>query len=91
MFTGQYNCRCLVRKIQQFHSLQVSFQKRFSSSNPLNVITRNIKIYFDFILAKTRRKMVTINNIAVARVPAEIGKNIIETVVFFLENCQIAS
>ena len=46
MFTGQYNCRCLFRKIKQFHSLKVSFQKRFSLSDQFNVITRNINIYF---------------------------------------------
>ena len=77
-FTGQYNCWCLFRKIKQFHSSKVSFQKRFSSSDHLNDITRNINIYFDYIVAKTRRK----NGHHKAVLPADIGKNIIETVVF---------
>ena len=50
----------LFTKIKQFHSSKVSFQKRFSSSDHLNVMTTNINIYFDYILAKTRLKMVTI-------------------------------
>ena len=33
-----------------------------------------MNIYFGYIVAKTRRKMVTINNITVARVPADYGK-----------------
>ena len=44
------------KKKKQFHLSKVSFQKRFSSSDYLNVITTNINIYFDCILAKTRRK-----------------------------------
>ena len=51
-----YNCRCLFRKIKQFHSSKVSFQKRILSSDHLNVITTSINIYFDYIVAKTRRK-----------------------------------
>ena len=43
-------------KIKQFHSSKVSFQKRFLSSDHLNVITRNINIYFNYIVAKPRRK-----------------------------------
>ena len=37
-------------------SSKVSFQKRFSSNDHLNVINTNISIYFDCILAKTRCK-----------------------------------
>ena len=44
------------RKIKQYYSSKVSFQKRFSSSDHLNVMTTNINLYFDYILAKTRRK-----------------------------------
>ena len=57
-FTGQYNCRCLFRKIKQFHASKVVFffQKRFSLSDLLNVINTNIDICFDNILAKTKRK-----------------------------------
>ena len=55
-FTGQFNFRCLFMKIKRFHSSKVSFQKRFLSSDHLNVITRNINIYLDYIEAKTRRK-----------------------------------
>ena len=55
-FTGQYNCRCLFRKIKQFYSSKVSFQKRFSSGDHLNVLNTNIDICLDNILAKTRHK-----------------------------------
>ena len=55
-FTGEYKCRSLFRKIKQFHSSKVSFQKRISLSDHLNVISRNIYLYFDYILAKTRGK-----------------------------------
>ena len=48
------------KKKKQFHSSKVSFQKGFSLSDHLNVITRNVNIYFDCITAKTKRKMVTI-------------------------------
>ena len=41
---------------RQFHSSKVSFQKRFSSSDHLNVVTTNFNIYFDYIVAKTRHK-----------------------------------
>ena len=44
-FTGQYNYRCLFRKIKQFHSSKVSFQNRFSSSDHLNAINTNIDIF----------------------------------------------
>ena len=42
--------------MKQFHLRKVSFQKRFSSGGQLNVITTNININFDYILAKPRRK-----------------------------------
>ena len=42
--------------ISFFIRQKVSFQKRFSSSDHLNVINTNIYICFDNILAKTRRK-----------------------------------
>ena len=38
------------------HSSKISFQKGISLSDHLNVITRNINVYFDYIVAKTRRK-----------------------------------
>ena len=43
---------------KQFHLSKVFFQKRFSSSDYLNVITTNFNIYFDYtcIVAKTRHK-----------------------------------
>ena len=44
------------RKIKQFLLSKVSFQKRVSSRDHLNVITSNINIYFDYILVKTRPK-----------------------------------
>ena len=55
-FIGQYNCRSFSRKIKQFHLSKVSFQKRFTLSDHLNVTHTNINIYFDYILAKSRRK-----------------------------------
>ena len=91
-----YSCQCLFRKVKQFHSSKVFFQKRFSSSDHLNVITTNINIrsyfiYFDYIVAKTRRKKVTIKNIlTVARVPADIGKNI-NSCICLRNSSQIAS
>ena len=44
-----------IQKIKQFHSSKVSFQKRISSNDHLTVITRNIDMYFDYIVAKTKR------------------------------------
>ena len=82
-FTGQYNCWCLFRKIKQFHSSKVSFQKRFSSSDHLNVITRNINIYFNYIVAKTMRK--NGHRKAILRLRAGCWwRNIIEKVAFVL-------
>ena len=43
------------KKTKQFQSPKVFFQKRFSSSDHLIVITRNINIYFDYIVAKIWR------------------------------------
>ena len=63
------------RKIKQFHSSKVSFQKRFSSSDHLNVITTNINICFDYILAKSKRKNGHhIPTLRLRAVPADIGK-----------------
>ena len=70
-FTGQYNCRYLFRKI---NPSKISFQKRFSSIDHLNVITRTISIYFDYIVTKTRRNNGHHKASTVARVPADIGK-----------------
>ena len=62
-------------------SFVVSFQNVFSSSDHLNVITTN----FDYTVAKTwRKKWSPKSNITVACMPADIGKNIIEIVVFTL-------
>ena len=44
------------RKIKQFHWFNVSFQKKFLSSDHLIVTTTNINIYIDYILVKTMRK-----------------------------------
>ena len=43
-------------KISSFIRQENSFQKRFSSSDHLNVINTNIGICFDNIIAKTRPK-----------------------------------
>ena len=45
-----------IQKNKAVSFVKVSFQKRFSLSDHLNVITTNINIYFDYIMAKTRRK-----------------------------------
>ena len=84
MFTEQYNCQCLFRKIKQFHSSKVSFQKRISKSGHLNVITRNINIYFDYIVAKTRRKNGH-HKAILWQCVCQYQKNIIETVVLSQE------
>ena len=43
-------------KIKQFHASKISFQRRISSSDHFNVITTNVNLYFDYILARSRRK-----------------------------------
>ena len=77
-----YNCRSFFRKIKQFLSSKVSFKKKFSSSDHLNVINTIINIYFDCILAKTRRNKVTIKQYYGYARACWYRKNIIKTYVF---------
>ena len=41
-------------KKSSFHSSEVSFQKRFSLADHLNVLTTNINTYFSYLQAKNR-------------------------------------
>ena len=68
----------------QKNKAKVSFQKRFSSSDHLNVINRNTDIYFNYIVDKTRRKNCHQKAILQLRACCWYQKNTIETVVFVL-------
>ena len=46
-----------IQKNKAVSFINVSFQKRFSLSDHLNVITTNINIYFAYIVAKTMCKI----------------------------------